>query len=221
MLLTAPLIALALATSPAASEGVRYQPRGLGLFALTSEPDDPGGWPFSVGVGVDGNWGLRTGPGATATGYVQLGRPLLVARLAFRSVAAEASFGDAVTTFELSAGYTLVSSERFVAHALLGLHVLGYRDLTSVGPGAGLSTAIRLGGPVSLHLQGWVTPIPFTRVGGEAALGWVLGISPTSELDFGVRAGWRVEAVLDDDPRSAERYRGLSQGAFVGAALVY
>jgi hypothetical protein len=83
-----------------------------------------------------------------------------------------------------------------------------------VGPTGGLSGVIWLGGPVGIEASVMATPWPYLQLDGK--LGLAVGIDR-----FGLRAGWRVQALNDRGIVDGTEHSELITGPYVGMSIVF
>jgi len=83
-----------------------------------------------------------------------------------------------------------------------------------VGPTGGLSGVIWLGGPVGIEASAMVTPWPYLQLDGKLGLAVGLG-------QFGLRAGWRVQALDDRGIPNGVEHSQLISGPYVGLSVVF
>lgn len=87
-------------------------------------------------------------------------------------------------------------------------------DLIVVGPTAGLSGTIWIGGPFAIEGSTMVTPWPYLQL--DAKLGAALGLGPV-----GLRAGVRLQVLDDRGLVGGVPNRDILFGPYVGAAVVF
>jgi hypothetical protein len=96
----------------------------------------------------------------------------------------------------------------------LGADVYFAPSIVMVGPTGGFSGVVWFGGPVGLEASVMVTPWPFTQVDARAGLALGLG-------QWGLRAGWRVQALNDRGLVDGVPHGDLFTGPYVGASFVF
>ncbi|MBK7860084.1 MAG: hypothetical protein IPJ65_16005 [Archangiaceae bacterium] len=87
-------------------------------------------------------------------------------------------------------------------------------DAIFVGPTAGLSGVVWLGGPVGLEAAVMATPWPFVQL--DARAGLALGIE-----NWGFRAGWRVLALNDRGLVDGVAHGDVFNGPYLGVSYVF
>jgi hypothetical protein len=87
-------------------------------------------------------------------------------------------------------------------------------DLIVVGPTAGLSGTLWIGGPFAIEASAMVTPWPYRQFDGRAGL--ALGLGPV-----GLRAGIRAQVLDDRGLVDGVIHQDAFVGPYVGASLVF
>ncbi len=87
-------------------------------------------------------------------------------------------------------------------------------DIVVLGPTAGVSGVIWVGGPFAIEGSAMYTPWPFPQVDGKAGL--AIGIGA-----IGLRAGWRFQLLNDQGRAGGTANTDILNGPYVGISAVF
>jgi hypothetical protein len=213
-----------------------YVPRyGYGYsyyYAPTPAPLVVGGGGYAVAeqgpVVVEEDPGVRVVAGVEGTGFLSAGN--VGGTLGISASVEGHRWGFAVSAADIMTPYTdgvnhLADVTAHLSFAFLTgkygrLRVEGGADgffaphTILVGPTAGLSGVIWLGGPVGIEGSVMATPWPYLQFDGKLGLAVGLG-------QFGLRAGWRVLALSDRGIVDGTEHDQLISGPYVGMSIVF
>lgn len=121
---------------------------------------------------------------------------------------------DVIGDFTAHLTFAFLTGQYGRLRAELGADAFFAPDVIMVGPTGGLSGVVWLGGPLGIEGSVMVTPWPYTQIDARAGLALGLG-------QFGIRAGWRVQALNDRGVVDGVAHTDLLNGPYVGLSFVF
>jgi len=119
---------------------------------------------------------------------------------------------DHIPQVNLHATYAFLTGRYGRLRAELGLDTVFAPSAVFLGPTAGLSGTLWIGGPVALEGMAMMTPYPFWQLDYRA--GVVVGLGPV-----GLRAGWRTQVLDDRGTVDGVTHRDVYMGPYAGVSV--
>lgn len=119
---------------------------------------------------------------------------------------------DHIPQVNLHATFAFLTGRYGRLRAELGLDTVFAPSAVFLGPTAGLSGTLWIGGPVALEGLATVTPYPFWQLDYRAGL--VVGLGPV-----GLRVGWRTQVLDDRGKVDGVIHRDVYMGPYGGISL--
>ena len=210
---------LGLGFVPAYRYGYYGYGRGYGYGSVQpevveTEPPAPPSTPLRVSAGVEAQ-GYLTGFTLGATASVEGDRWGFVA--SGQNIRARADDGrngyDNLQVITAHLTFAFLTGQYGRLRLEGGADAVFAPNLFALGPTAGLSGVIWVGGPFAIESSAMVTPYPFIQLDGK--LGAAIGVGPV-----GFRAGVRAQLLNDRGVVDGVVHQDLFLGPYVGVAVV-